>query len=292
MSLIDVLKKNRPNLSQSTLYSYCSTLNALHKKIWGTNDVDVENFNDVEKVLKELENRPSQTRKTQLAILYVLTNKKEYQDEMVKDIQSYEKQVDKQEMNDKQKENFKTQDEIKDKLERLKENANILYKKKQLTPKDKQEIQNYIILCLTSGAYIPPRRSLDWCQFKCKNITDGDNCLIKNKFIFNTFKGSAKKGTQEIQCPSELKKILNKWCSVNENDYLLYDQNGNPLNSVKMNQRLCKILGDRSAINTLRHSYVSTNFQDLIEKQNELEKTMNEMGSSQLQKNIYLQKTT
>lgn len=290
-SIKEILKANRPNLSEKTLYSYSSTLSSLYKKVFGSNDVEVEKFDtDIDKVIAELESKPASSRRSVYAMLYVLTNNNKYQKEMLDDIKSYTEDTQQQEMSEKQKENFQSQDDIKIKIAELKSNADLIYKKAKKTPKDLQEIQQYILLCLTSGVYIVPRRSLDWCEMKLKNVTDKDNQIEKNYFIFNTYKGSSKKGAQKLMIPKELQAILKKWLAINETDYLLHDVNGNKLTSVKLNQRMNKIFESKTSVNTMRHSYLSSKFQSTIKENSDLAKTMSDMGSSASQQAIYVQK--
>lgn len=288
--LIEILKEKRPNLSVSSLYSYSSTLRGLHKRVFGDSDIDVNNFNKVAKIMKDLETKPATVRKTILAILYVLTGIEEYQKQMTDDIKVYKEEVNKQEMNDKQKDNYLSQEEILLKFKDLEKKAKALYKKSELTNKDKQVIQDYIIVALASGIYIPPRRSLDWCAFKIKNIGETDNHFNKNKLVFKTYKGSAKKGEQEVEAPKSLMTILNKWISINDTEYLLHDINDKQLNNVKMTQRLNKIFGNGFSINNLRHSYLSEKYQATIKLNADMEKTMNAMGSSTAQSKIYINK--
>ena len=50
--LREVLKEKRPNLSDSSLTTYCSILKNLYKKIWGGNDeINLKNFDKTEHVL-------------------------------------------------------------------------------------------------------------------------------------------------------------------------------------------------------------------------------------------------
>jgi uncharacterized protein YoxC len=288
--LNEILKQKRPNLSVSSLYSYSSTLRGLHRRVFGNTDIDVDNFNKVDIIMKDLETKPATVRKTILAILYVLTGIEEYQKQMSDDIKQYKEDVDKQEMNEKQKDAHLSQEEIFVKFKELEKKAKGLYKKSELTKKDKQAIQDYIIVALTSGIFIPPRRSLDWVQFKTKDVGETDNYMDKNKLVFRTFKGSAKKGEQEIVAPKALMAILNKWFSINETEYLLHDINGNQLNNVKLTQRLNKIFGSGFSINNLRHSYLSEKYQGTIALAADMEKTFEAMGSSTAQSKIYINK--
>ena len=142
-----------------------------------------------------------------------------------------------------------------------------------------------------SGVFIPPRRAMDWTEFKLFNIND-DKCnhLDKNTLIFNTYKGSATKGKQVIDIPPALTKILTKWRSISENDYLLYDLNGSKLNSTKITQRLNKIFGKKYSINGLRHSYLSNKYASTIEVKKEMAEDFAKMGSSMSQEHVYIKK--
>ena len=288
--LNEILKQKRPNLSVSSLYSYSSTLRGLHKRVFGDSNIDVDNFNKVNIIMKDLETKPPTVRKTILAILYVLTGIEDYQKQMSDDIKTYKEEVDKQEMNEKQKDAHLSQEEIFVKFKELEKKAKALYKKTDLTNKEKQSIQDYVIVALTSGIYIPPRRSLDYVQFKVKDVGETDNYMDKNKLVFKTYKGSSKKGEQEIVAPKSLMTILNKWIDISDSDYLLYDVNGNKLNNVKLTQRLNKIFGAGFSINNLRHSYLSEKYQGTIALAKDMEKTMSAMGSSTAQSKIYINK--
>ena len=194
-------------------------------------------------------------------------------------------------MTDSQKEAYLTQEQIKERFNELEQDAKALYKKAKLTVKEIQQIQDYIILSITSGIFIPPRRSLDWCAFKIKNIDEAkDNHIAKGKFMFNTYKGSGQKGQQTIDVPKPLMPILKKWIVVNPTDYLLHDTKGNDLNSVKLNQRLAKIFNKQSGVNVLRHSYLSEKFADSIKMNADIENTMSKMGSSMSQQKVYVKR--
>jgi 23S rRNA pseudoU1915 N3-methylase RlmH len=290
--LKDKILKERPNLSPNTVKTYTSVLTSLHRKVF-EKEMKLDDFNDVDKIMKALKDKAPSSRKTTLSALYILTSIPNYRDQMTEDIKTYQDDVGKQEMSEKQKEAFKSQEEIKEILEKLKAEADVLYKKPNMTSTALNTIQNYIILCLTSGTYIPPRRSLDFVLMKSplKEVDKTkDNYMEKGKFYFNTYKGSDKKGPQVVDIPKPLQQILKKWVLMHNNDTLLFDLNGKPLNSVKLNQRLNKVLGNGSAINVLRHSYLSTKFADTIDMNKKLSETMEAMGSSKAQEKIYVQK--
>lgn len=286
-----VLKENRPELSPSTLKTYTSILKSLGKRVFG-DEMKLKDFEKWEKVVEDLKDKPVTSRKTALSALFVLTGLQKYNQLMRDGIEEYKNDVSKREMSDKQKEAFKSQDQIKEIVEEYKKRAELLYKKSGRNVKDVQDIQDYIILALTSGVYgIPPRRA-EWVKFKVQNINpDADNYIRDGKeFVFNTFKGSEKKGTQVLAIPLQLRKILKKWLMINPTDWLLHDVKGDALNATKLNQRLTKIFGKGFAINGLRHSYLSSKYQDTIKLNEDMAEDMQKMGSSTAQQNIYIQK--
>lgn len=285
----ETILKERPSLSPNTLKTYMSLLSSLHKKLY-EKEATLEDFKNVDKILEALKDKAPSSRKTTLSALFVLTGITEYRNQMQEDIKEYKEDVSKQEMSAKQKEAFISQEDIAKKLNQLKVEADHLYKKPEKTAKNINEIQDYILLVLTSGYYFPPRRSLDWSALKVKNIGEKDNFMRKGKFHFNTYKGSNKKGEQVIDIPKPVQAILKKWLTVNNTEYLLFDTTNKPLNSSKINQRLNKILKSGSAINALRHSYLSTKFQDTIKANEEMKKEFEAMGSSKDQEKIYVQK--
>lgn len=284
------LKKNRPELSDSTLKTYTSIIKSLAKRVFG-DEWSFKDLDDWESIIEDLRSKPVSSRKTALSALYVLTGLQKYNELMREGIEEYKNGVEKQEMNDKQKKSFKTQEEIKEIVEELRKRAELLYKKNNRTVKDVQDIQDFIIVALTSGMFgIPPRRA-EWVNFKLSNIDkEKDNYIEGKNFYFNQFKGSAKKGTQVLPIPPPLKKMLNKWMMINPTDWLLHDVKGDKLNASKLHQRHTKLFGKGGSINMLRHSYLSSKYQDTIKLNEQMEKDLEAMGSSKLQEKVYIKK--
>ena len=198
----------------------------------------------------------------------------------------------KQEKNEKQNESWVDSSDIKNIIDHISKEINHIYKKDALTMGDLQTIQNYIILCLLGGIYIPPRRSKDYVDFKISEISKTkDNYLNKNKLIFNSYKTAKTYGQQEITAPPELLKILRKWIKINPTDYLLFDNNKQQLSNVKLNQRLNKIFGDKKVgCNALRHTYLSEKYQSTIKANSDMARDLSDMGSSIIQEKIYIKK--
>jgi hypothetical protein len=290
----DYILEKRPSISKSSLKTYESILRNLYNKVFKNIDEKTYNlsrFDDSKTIIDFLKKVPANKRKTILSALVVITDNKDYREMMLEDIKEYNKEEAKQKKTETQKENWVDTEDITKLYKNLRHNANLLYKKNDLSPSDYQDIQNYIILSLFGGLYIPPRRSKDYVNFKIKNIDkEKDNYINKNIFIFNSYKTAKTYGQQQVEIPIELKKILNKWIKINPTDYLLFDISFNPLSNVKLNQRLNKLFGKKVGVNQMRKTFLSDKYSDLIDKKNELNEDMAKMGSSKNQENIYIKK--
>lgn len=283
MDLRAELKKLRPTLSDGSLTTYCSILRSLHRKVFD-GDIEKKDFDDTEKILNYLEEMPANKRKTILSALVVMSGQPEYRKEMLQDIKDYTDGMKDQEKSESQKENWVSKDDIMNLYNEHKQDAMACYKKNGLNMNDLQTIQNYIILSLLGGLFIAPRRSLDYTEFKIKDVNrDSDNYIDKNDLVFNKYKTARFYNEQRVNCPKELLSILKKWIKNNENDYLLIDSNGEKLTSVKLNQRLNKIFGKACSVNILRHVYLTDKFGDEIERGKQMSKTAEAMGTSSQQ---------
>jgi hypothetical protein len=287
--LKDFIEKKRPNLSASSITTYASILKNLFKKVFNTDDIDIKKFDNTEQILNFLKDVPSSKRKTILSSLVIITDKKAYRDLMLEDVRNYNKEIDKQEKSETQEESWVNSNKVKEVYEELKKTAELLYKKKTLSTSDMQQIQNYIIVSLLGGIYIPPRRSKDFVDFKIKNINkEKDNYIEKNKLIFNSYKTAKTYGQQIVDIPIQLKNILQKWIKINPTDYLLFDSNMNALSSVKLNQRLNKIFEKKVGVNQLRHTFLTDKYKKTSQESKSLENDMKSMGSSKNMADTYI----
>jgi len=289
--LKNIIIEKRPNISKTSINTYNSILTSLYKKVFGPGEIDIKKFDETNKILDHLKTLEAPKRKTILSALVVITDSKDYREQMLDDIKEYNKEMAKQEKNKTQEENWVNNDDLTTIYNELLKTANILYKKPKLTNADYQEIQNYIIMSLLGGFYIPPRRSKDYVNFKIKNIDKNeDNYMDKNKLIFNSYKTAKTYGQQNLDIPKALKSILVKWIKVNPTEYLLFDISLKPLSNVKLNQRLNKLFGKKVSVNQLRHTYLTEKYGDMIDIKNQLNKDMSDMGSSSIQEQIYIKK--
>jgi hypothetical protein len=281
--------KNKPNISKSSITTYLSILKNLYINVFKDDKFDMDKFDNADKILSSLKDLEPNKRKTILAALVVITDNKKYRDQMMKDIEEYKSNESKQLKSDKQTDSWVDTSEIDEIFKVMEQVVKHLYKKKELSMIDLQEIQNYIILCVLSGRYIPPRRSKDYVDFKIKDIDqEKDNYISKKSMVFNSYKTAKTYQRQELPIPADLMKILNKWIKVNPTDFLFFDSNGKKLTNVKLTQRLNKIFGKKASVNQLRHTYLSNKYQDTIKLNQEMDEDMKAMGSSRSQEKIYI----
>ena len=288
----DYIHSKRSTLSKSSITTYASILKNLYKKVFKDDDMDLGKFDNSEPVLTFLKDMPPNRRKTILSALVIITDKKAYRDLMAEDVRDYNKDISKQEKTPQQEAAWVETSQVNEICAELKKVADLLYKKKQLSAADLQQIQNYIIMCVLGGCYISPRRSKDYVDFKIRNIDkEKDNYLDKGKFVFNSYKTAKTYGTQTVDIPVQLKNIINKWIRANPTDHLLFDANGGKLSAVKLNQRINKIFdGRKVSVNQLRHTFLTDKFGDTIQKKKEIAETMEDMGSSSNMLDSYVKK--
>lgn len=282
MDIAKILKENRPNLSDSSIKTYTTLIKSVCKNVFKNMETTEKELNDeYEKVLEYYKEKPSASRKTYLSALFVLTKNKHYQNEMNDDIQKVKTFTATQEKTETQKEHWLTQDKLDEVFNNLEIDAIHLLKKTTLTGKEQQQMVDYILLLVMNGRLISPRRSMDYTEFKIKNIDkDKDNFMDKSEFVFNRYKTDKFYNQQRVSIPNQLRLIINKWIKINPTNYLLFDANQNKLTSAKVNQRLNRIFQSRQGVNSIRHLYLTSKFGYTIEQQKEMDKTAEEMATS------------
>ena len=298
MDFKEDLKEKRPHLSESSLKTYNCLLRTIYKNCFKDDkEGNISNFETKQDVvMKFLQSKPFNVRKTLLsALVCIAPDVKQYKSEMLEDIKEYSSEIAKQEQTPTQKENNIDGEQIKAIYHNLKQQADFIYKKKFMNDADIQKIQDYILICLLGGLYIVPRRSLDYTEFKIRNVDkEKDNYLDKNKFYFNKYKTAKYYGTQSLEIPTQLKNILTKYIAIipDSIDYLLFGLNGGKLTAVSLNQKLNRIFDGKVAINALRHAYLTDKYADVMKKTKEMNEELSEMGSSSSQAKTYVKLDT
>lgn len=282
MDIKAYIRSKREGLAESSITTYASILKSLYKKVWGDEKMDFDKFSEHKVILDSLKDLPPNRRKTILSALFIITQIPQYRTLMMEDSTAYAKEIAQNKKTETQEENWVEPQEIDAVLAKLEKDASAIYKKQTKTPQDLQEVQNYIIMVMLGGKYIPTRRSKDFCDFKIKNINpETDNYIDKKNLVFNSYKTAKTYGRQTLPIPIKLKNILNKWIAINPTDYLLFDVNMNPLTNVKLNQRINKIFdGKKVSTNNLRHTNITEALGEHKATKKKAEKLMTDMGSS------------
>jgi hypothetical protein len=299
MDFKDDITKAKPNISAGSLKTYNSLLRSIYKAVFKTMDKpDVKMFSKhSDDILKFLEQKPYNVRKTYLAALVAVAPLEDYKKMMLENIREYQQENSKSELTTKLENSSISKDEIDELAEKLRHNAEVLYKKKTHRVPDLMDIQNYIILSLYYG-HIVPRRALDYVELLYQNYnpeTDNYIDFKKNRFVFNRYKTATKmgetlKGQQTLDIPPALMKILKKWIALipKEVDSLLFNSNLESLSNVTLNQRLNALFGGAKSVNSLRHFYLTSKYSDLMRETEQMSKDMESMGSSKNQAPIYI----
>jgi integrase len=287
MEIVQLIKKNKPDISESSVKTYASLLRNLHKAIFEDSPNIVSDFDKSAKVIPYLKTLSNAQQIQKLSAILAVNRRPEYVSMIAQLL------ANKPAQSITKKENWIESDTIREKYEQLQHEASCLYKIYDVNPSHDilSKIQEYIIVCLVSGIFISPRRSKDWTDFKIHKSTDADNYLYKNQFVFNNYKTSKTYGQQVIECPKELLNILKKWISINPTDYLLFDSKFHQLTSPQFTHKLNNIFGKGIGSSQMRKSFLSDKFGSIHDTEADMKKTASEMGtSSQMMKEYYIKK--
>jgi hypothetical protein len=278
----EVIKTNKPNITASTLKTYMSLLRSLYfKKHEKGSEIKCDWFNEQDEVIELLKDKAPSSRKTTYAALIAITKENDkYKTCLLNDGKTYDQFIKTQTKTDTQEKNWKSFDDIKKVYDDMYNKIKPLLSLKEIDANDYKKLQDFIILSLTSGYWMPPRRSQDWTELKIKNIDKAkDNFIDKNEFVFNKYKTAKFYETQKVEIPKGLKTILTKFLKLNKYDYLITDDKGNKITNVRLTQKLNHIFGNNISTSMLRHIYLTEKLKD-IPKLEELNKLAHDMGHS------------
>jgi hypothetical protein len=265
MEIQSVLRKNKPDVAESSIKTYSNIVGKLCKilELHFEDDVFVKNK---AKVMEHLKNVPISTQRSVISAIIAIHPDEHFKELLDRANSDYNAQKATGEATQKERDNWVSQDDIAEKLNELKRLSKSVSSKKEKTSKDYQTLQNYIILALTGGQFIPPRRLADFTNLKINNINLSTDNYIKdhNILILNIYKTSGIYGEQEIHLPRKLVKIIHDFLEQTNHinrEYLLFDNYYQPMTSVKLNQRLNSIFdGKKVSTNNIRHSYLTEKF--------------------------------
>ena len=293
MNFTDQLKVAKPKAAESSLKTYNTILKKAYKIMFkDTESPDIEKFKDTGKVFSYINTFPITTGKTILSAISALAPMPEYTEKIFEFQGLIQKETEKGKMTPKLKESEISPAQMANVVKFLKKDTDAINKKSELTMKDIQQIQNYIIVSLYHG-HIAPRRAIDFTEMVLKpkdKKTENYIDMRKSKFVFNNYKTASTFGTQEVTIPASLKTILKKWILLipNEVNHLLFNSQRQPLSNVSLGQRLNEIFGEGKSVNSLRHFFLTQNHSDTVRLSDKLSEDMTAMGSSARQVKSYV----
>jgi len=286
MDIDKLLKKVKPNASETTIRSYSSNIRILFRLI-NSNEKQIKDLKFLEnpnQILSLLSNKVNSTIKNYLNSIVVLLKSDEikykkliekYGEEIKKIQDKMEDFYDKNIKSEKQEKNWVEYNEIVDLYNKYKKEYNSLIKKNNVEDIKKSKIKkelvkDTVLLALYSGVYFPPVRN-DFNEMEIINQGESmDNkknylILMDNntiKFVFNEFKTAKSKGSQEILIKNKtLIDLLLKHIEIQDKDYLLINSQGNPLTANGLTKQLNAIFkrdfGKSISSSLIRNIYIS-----------------------------------
>jgi hypothetical protein len=189
---------------------------------------------------------------------------------------------DQTKMTDTETENWITQDEITELLNKSKLVLDEIKNKRKISPEIYDRLLDLVILGLYT--LMPPRRNIDYILMKIipEDNTEFNYLDLKNKqFILNNYKTAGTYKTQKIDINPELFEIIKKYVSLRpdkSNTSFLVKYDGTPFTeSNQMSKRLNDIFGKKISSSMLRKMYLTDKYSDTIE---EMKKDAEAMGTS------------
>jgi hypothetical protein len=275
MSIHEVFKTNRPHLSVGSLKTYSSIITNLGRQMKKELDKPEHVIDSYKSIIEHLKDVEPKCRKTRLAALIVFIEKEKdkkeadeaFRELMTEDAGKTSKEIDEQTLTDRQKEGMMKWSEIQALYNDLEKEVTPLMKRASLDKRQFEKCQLYVLLsCLL---LIPPRRSLDYAEFKIRNIDEAkDNFMKLEKkvpyFVFNVYKTANKYKQQREEVPKKLQKIITDWAKLNPHEYLLMNtrQNGK-INSSQLTNVLHTFFGKPISTSLLRHIYLSEKYKNI-----------------------------
>jgi hypothetical protein len=280
------------NVRPQTIIVYQNKITRIYKLL-NIEDIKQTNFlQDFEKMKKFLEEnyKNTKSRGVYLASLVIWMRANQFSKEIIDKYSLYLTQL---ELENEKKQEKKIKKQLKITLREVK-NINKKYENdikkinfEELTMKDRQLLQNYILFLFYSGIYdFPPPRNNLWNLYV---VNESPKKFSKNytyldleytpKMIYTDFKTIKTHGIVIVGVPSKLINIVKKY-----KDYITLDgflfKNLNTNKFYPKNSFLRKIkesFEGKATINDLRHLYLTTRFKHLKPILKQLIRTTNDM---------------
>ena len=289
-NLMQLIKKARPNVKDTTVKMYAANLTKL-KKLFDTEEYKfLKNPENVEDKLGELHFTTKRNYYNAILIYLMAVSKNETEmkeDPLIlkyTDIRdSLNKQYEDEQatgvISDKQKDNFVDISEVNKMIEEMATEikSRNIKKKEDLTSKDKALLQSYILFNIHTR--LPLRNDLAGMEVINKRAYNklseedkkAENYLVMNKtgmfMVLNKFKTSKKYEEIKIDIPKDLEKLLRFYVRVNGMGVLFKSSTGKPITRNALSQLLIKEtkkrMGKSISTTLLRKIYLSSKYADV-----------------------------
>jgi len=297
-SIIDIIKKSKPNAKDSTVNMYSANLLKLMKLF----DMDNLDFlKDMDKVEDKIKELHYTTKRNYLnAIIVYLTAKDKDDKKIEKYVETRDKYNDLYQehqssgvISDKQKNSFVPIEEVNKMIKQMAKEIKDkkLKSKDDLTAKDKNLITVYTLFNIytrlplrldLAGMQVINKRSYNKLSDKEKQE---NNYLVINKntmyMVLNQYKTSSKYKELNIDIPKDLERLLRQYIKINGKGILFKSSTGKPLTRNALSQLLLKTskkyMGKSISTTMLRKIYLSSKYGDM---KKELEADNKVMGHS------------
>jgi len=285
-SIKDMIKDIRPNIKDTSLDTYARNIYRLHKHFKPDNkNIDLLFLFDIKGIMDYLnKNYKDNTKKNIIISITTILDKDksdkgkilqmEYQNEVDRLVLKINDNITDNTKSDKQNINWADKKEIYSVVRQLKKIITPLLNKEELTRKELDLIQQYILAYLYSGKDIKPLRN-DYANMKIVRdgiVVDLDlnfNYLVLAKkpyFLINQYKTSNRYGSLKLDITTkELKETLIKYVSKlgDEQEYLFLNHTtATPITENGLTKYITKIfkkfLNKSIAPSLLRSIYISS----------------------------------
>ena len=285
MNLVELIKKNKPNASETSIKTYIANLAILHNLIQGNKDIkNLDFLKDYNKVMDILKQKAKSTLKNYLvAIVVAIQKNKDFENVLekynnkIKELQNdIVDNYENQEKSQKQNDNWLEYSEILKLLKTLKKDTKPYLEAdpNKLTNKQKILIQQYLLLYLYSGVAFPVLRN-DFAEMqvlsKDSKTDPNKNYLILNNqpyFKLNEYKTKKYNGEQIIKFNDKvLKKLIKDWLNITNSKYLLINvKDGSPMTANGITKNLNSLFetykNKKVSTSLLRSIYISHKYND------------------------------
>ncbi len=316
MSLTEKIKKAN-DISDSSVKVYTQNLKNLYRYITGENIEVIEDkhlikFKDIKNVLKALNKFKDSTIKNYLVAVLIAFK---LSDKYNKEIEVYNKHIaelqskvndyyDENKKSQNQKTNWLEYKEVLNVLQELKTEVNNkkLLEKDNLTTRELDLLQQYLVLSLYSGARgIPPLRN-DYSNMeiiKEQDLKDkkGNFFVLRTKgnpyFLIQEYKTSKKYGTEKIEISNKiLKQLIKNWLKYNDTEYFLINPTTKtPMTPNGISKYISKIFKKRRdktiSSSLLRSIYITNKYKDNLSTKEKKDLAEDMLHSKTMSETVY-----